>query len=199
MKKGWTSTHTSYYGGYDGNYKVYEITSPAGNTYKVHNNNNRYPHFYMETNNLGHYDKSIGRTFNEAMQTLYQLEEEQAFHAINKDYKKQLYKHSYSLKDGYSVQKIDMSSIFFQQVQLLHPYTEGVRTYSIYTNESQKEFVKAKKILKDLFEKEYKSYLEKQLAQAKESLERFENMIDDMMTNDSFKLEEYEDNDEMER
>lgn len=31
MKKGWISECTSYYGGYHGNFRVYEVTSPNGN------------------------------------------------------------------------------------------------------------------------------------------------------------------------
>lgn len=201
MKKGWKSESINYYGGYNGSYKLYEVTSPSGNVYKLHNHSNKSPDFYMETNSPGYYDEHVGKTFNEAVQKLYELEEKKIFHSVGEDYKKQLYEHSFSLKEGYEVEKLDMDTIFFEQVELLKPYKKDSRKYCVYTTNSTKEMQQAKEILKDLFENNYKHTLKRQLEKAKESYEKFESMVDSMMSNDDVfsKKDEKEEDDDYER
>jgi glutamate synthase domain-containing protein 2 len=152
----------------------------------------------METNSPGYYDKHVGKTFNEAVQKLYELEEEKTFHSVGEDYKKQLYKHSFSLKEGYTVEELDMDTVFFEQVELLKPYKKDAREYCVYTTSSAEEMQQAKEILKDLFENNYKHTFKRQLEKAKESYEKFESMVDSMMSNDdvfSKKDEKEEDDD----
>lgn len=170
LKKGWKTQKEKIYGGYNGNFTIYEITAPNGNVYKLHNGCDKYPHFYMETNTPGHYDKSVGSTFNEAMNTLYQLEEKHAFKTAKELEETTVYEHRFSESDGYSYKELDPDHRFYQSVQKLHVFSV-LDDFLVYSGDSAEAFTKARNLLFCAAKEHYESPLRKRIKETQRQLD----------------------------
>jgi len=170
LKKGWTTQKRKIYGGYNGNFTIYEITAPSGNVYKLHNDCDKYPHFYMETNTPRHYDKSVGSTFNEAVSTLYQLEEKHAFKTAKELGEATVYEHRFSESDGYSYKELDPGRLFYQIVQKHHVFQTHAG-YSVYSSDSKEDFEKARDLLFCAAKEHYEDSLRKCITEAQRRLD----------------------------
>lgn len=173
LKKGWTTQKEKIYGEYNGNfifYHIYKITAPSGNVYKLHNDCDKHPHFYMETNTPGHYDKSVGSTFNEAINTLYQLEEKHAFKTAKELEESTVYEHRFSESDGYSYKELDPGRRFYQSVQKLHVFPV-LDDFLVFSGGSTEAFAKARDLLYCAAKEHYESPLRKRITETQRRLD----------------------------
>lgn len=196
LKKEWTCESTQHCGGYHADrFKTYKITSPSGTIYKMTNHDDKYPAFYMVTDDPNHYTKLIGQTFHEAMQTLYKMEEEKIFKPMKEISASQIYKHSYHPKTGYSLEKVDMTNIFHENTKFLHLYESGYH-YHIYSTDKEEDLMTAKEMLEQIIHRNHRSYIQKQLDNYQSQLETVNSQIEEMFKTTIPKLETEEELDE---
>ena len=190
IKTGWSYTKEDWPGGYEGSYKTYEVVSPSGNVYKLHNNCNKYPHFFMMTDDPSRYTKSVGFSFNEVMQAIYQLEEEEGvFKPAKEIYNEQLYVHKFSINGGYSCAKVNMDKPFPKTRELLHPY-DVPSGYIVFSKNSENDFSDAKNTLKKAINDDYRESMVKQINNIQKNVNILDSKISKMFDITNTELED---------